>query len=750
MSKCTANHAPSRGGESDLAIAVQDVHTGAEMAADWKELVTARALAAAVDLDGTLLAFAPTPREAVVDDATVELIAALAHAPGVSLAIVTGRPRELVEPIAERLPDVAFAAEHGVWRRAPNAGWELALPPVAELDELERALAVLTGRYTGALVERKTCSVCLHWRRVEANDHDKIVAAAELVVDEWLETHPQLERLPSAEALEVRHRAAHKGGALDWLRAAAPTGALALAIGDDATDEDMFVALRDTDVGIVVSATRRRTQAQWSLPSIDAVHRFVRWLVEARLSGGTPRDFTELVTVRVPRPAYAPKLIVASNRLPAPPSNDRTREVGGLVSALVPVLERARGIWLGWSGAEREPGLRLRVEDTDTFVRAQFDYPASWRQRFYAGFCNRALWPILHGFPVTRWVDDEWRCYVEANRTYARMLLELGATSAELWIQDFHLMLVGRELRAAGHRGRTGFYLHVPFPARDVFETMPWASEAVAALLDYDRIGVQAQHWADNLIATARGLLGADAEARARDRVRVIPVGIDPDRFADAAGAACDSPVFGEAVLDGKLLILGVDRLDYSKGIPERLEGFARLLEHYPTWRGKVSFVQISVPTRSDVPEYGELRSRVESLVGRINGAFGEAEWVPVRYLYRSYDQATLARLYRQAAVGLVTPLRDGMNLVAKEYVAAQDPSDPGVLLLSQFAGAAEDMTLALLANPYHADGLATALDTALRMPLEERVTRHAALRANVWKHTAAAWADEFLEALRA
>jgi trehalose-6-phosphate synthase len=156
------------------------------------------------------------------------------------------------------------------------------------------------------------------------------------------------------------------------------------------------------------------------------------------------------------------------------------------------------------------------------------------------------------------------------------------------------------------------------------------------------------------------------------------------------------------------------------------------------------------VPTRSDVPEYGELRSRVESLVGRINGAFGEAEWVPVRYLYRSYDQATLARLYRQAAVGLVTPLRDGMNLVAKEYVAAQDPSDPGVLLLSQFAGAAEDMTLALLANPYHADGLATALDTALRMPLEERVTRHAALRANVWKHTAAAWADEFLEALRA
>jgi len=196
--------------------------------------------------------------------------------------------------------------------------------------------------------------------------------------------------------------------------------------------------------------------------------------------------------------------------------------------------------------------------------------------------------------------------------------------------------------------------------------------------------------------------------------------------------------------------VLGVDRLDYSKGIPERLEAFARLLERYSEWRGKISFVQISVPTRSEVPEYAELRGKVESLVGRINGAFGEADWTPVRYLYRSYDQDTLARLYRHAAVGLVTPLRDGMNLVAKEYVAAQDPENPGVLVLSRFCGAAEHMTLALLTNPYHKDGVAADIDTALRMPLEERVARNGALKAVVWRETASAWARSFLDQLRA
>jgi len=721
------------------------------MHAEWQQLASAGALVAAVDLDGTLLPFAPTPQEAKIDDQTAALIEALSNLPGVTLGIISGRPRDLLEDFPKRFPKVAFAAEHGVWRYASGV-WETALDPIPQLDEIERMLTGLAKRHPGALIERKTCSVCLHWRRVEEPHHRRIAAAAEVIVDEWLETQPFLERLPSVEALEVRHRAAHKGSALAWLRSHGPAGAPVLAIGDDITDEDMFVSLRESDIGILVSPTPRRTQATLRLPSIAAAHRFLHWLIDARLMrpSQAPED---IVVARPPRPAAPPKLIVASNRLPAAPTGDRLREVGGLVSALMPVLEKTQGMWLGWSGAERDPGLKLRIEQTETVVRAQFDYPLTWRQRFYAGFCNRSLWPLLHGFLRVHYADDEWHCYGDANRAYARMLGELGGANADIWVQDFHLMLVGRELRKGGHHGRIGFYLHVPFPPLDVLETLPWATEIVAALLDFDKIGFQTQRWADNFITSARGLLGNDAESRAKARVRVIPVGIDPDRFADAAKSSTspnESISMGiEQMLGGRKLILGVDRLDYSKGIPERLEAFARLLENFPEWRTQVSFVQVSVPTRSDVPEYGELRSRVELLVGRINGNYGEADWVPVRYLYRSYDQDTLARLYRQAAVGLVTPLRDGMNLVAKEFVAAQTIEDPGVLLLSKFAGAAEHLTLALLTNPYHPDGLAADLDAALRMPKEERVARHAALRSIVWRDTAAAWAARFLDELR-
>src|SRR5690606_19537811 len=269
---------------------------------------------------------------------------------------------------------------------------------------------------------------------------------------------PSLERLPSTEALEVRHRAAHKGSALAWLRSHGPAGSPVLAIGDDITDEDMFVSLRDSDVGILVAPTPRRTQAGLRLPSIAAARRFRRWLVAARQARPSQAP-EELVVARPPKPASPPQLIVASNRLPAAPTGDRQREVGGLVSALLPALERTQGVWLGWSGAERDPGLSLRVEPSESFVRAQFDYPLTWRQRFYAGFCNRSLWPLLHGFLRVHYSDDERSCYVDANRAYARMLMELSKGSTEISVQDSHLMLLTRELRSIGQRGRLGFYL---------------------------------------------------------------------------------------------------------------------------------------------------------------------------------------------------------------------------------------------------------------------------------------------------
>ena len=722
------------------------------MQTEWEQLAASAHLVIALDLDGTLIPFARTPAEAVVDGEAAALLEALPRLPNVTVGVITGRPRSLVADLVGRFPNIAFAAEHGVWRFADGA-WDAAMPPLVELEEIALSLSALAQRFPGALVERKSCSVCLHWRQVSPEQHDAVIVVAEMLVDEWLETHRHLERLPGVEMLEVRHTAAHKGSALGWLRRRAPAGSPVLVIGDDLTDEDMFVSLRDGDVGILVAETARHTQAAQRLPSPTAVHRFLRTLIDARTRAATfaPTAFVDMVPARTPRAPRETRLLIASNRLPAEPTGERKREVGGLVSALVPVLDETSGIWLGWSGAERDPGLRLRVEDGDTHTRAQFDYPPTWRERFYAGFCNQSLWPLLHELlDRVRYVDDEWVCYVEANTAYARMVLEAGGPSADVWVQDFHLMLAARELRRVGHHGRIGFYLHVPFPPLDLFQTLPWAVEVMSALLEYDRIGLQSTRWAENFYATARGLLGPDGEARARERTRVVAVGIDPDRFAELAQQPA-GPELGDfaRLLGDRKLILGIDRLDYSKGIPERLEAFARFLERFPSWRNQVSFVQVSVPTRSDVPEYANLKQRVETLVGRINGAFGEADWVPVRYLYRSYDQSTLAHLYRQSAVALVTPLRDGMNLVAKEFVASQDPADPGALVLSRFCGAAERMSMARLTNPYHPDGVATDLDAALRMTRDERIAQHAALRPAVWEDTAAAWARQFLGELR-
>ncbi|MFT3698024.1 MAG: trehalose-phosphatase [Kofleriaceae bacterium] len=714
---------------------------------DWQQLASVPHLVIALDLDGTLINFAPTPHEAKIDGDTAALVTALANSPGVTLGLVSGRPRDMMEDLPERFPNVALAAEHGVWR-CGNGVWEAALPPVPQLDEIERSLRSLAARYRGTTVERKSCSVCLHWRLVSSAEHAAISNQAEQLVDEWLETNGELERLPVVEAIEIRHRAAHKGVAIGWLRGRGPADAMMLAIGDDTTDEDMFVSLRERDLGVLVAVEPRQTNARFRLPDVAAVHQFLRWLVESRAR----RHVTDpmITLAQSPEPRGEPKLVVASNRLPNL-GTGRKKEVGGLVSAIAPALAETSGIWLGWSGLERDPGLRVRLEHGDPVSRAQFDYPPTWRQRFYAGFCNQALWPLMHGFiSKVRYVDDEWACYQEVNAAYAQAVHQVGGNHAEVWVQDFHLILVGKELVQLGHQGKRGFYLHVPFMPLDVMGTLPWAAEIVDGLLAYDLVGVQCERWRENLIATARGLLGSDAGKRAAVITRTIPVGIDPDRIAEAA-ASEDPTELGtyETMLNGRRqLILGVDRLDYSKGIPERLEAFARMLERFPEWRGKVAFIQVSVPTRSDVPDYAELRSRVESLVGRINGAYGEADWVPVRYLYRSYDPDTLARLYRFADVALVTPLRDGMNLVAKEFVAAQDDADPGVLVLSKFCGAAERMTDAIVTNPYHADGVASDLDRALRMDVGERVRRNDALKRVVWEDSASAWTRSWRSAL--
>ena len=296
----------------------------------------------------------------------------------------------------------------------------------------------------------------------------------------------------------------------------------------------------------------------------------------------------------------------------------------------------------------------------------------------------------------------------------------------------------------------------MPFPSPDLFYVLPWAEEVLIAMLDLDLIGFHTQSYAANFrscVASIPGTRVGDDVIEYRNRrtrIGAFPIGIIPQQFQPSAAEAAPAQEAANLMraIAPNRLVLGVDRLDYTKGIPERLSGFARLLELYPEWRRKVSLVQISVPSRGDVPDYAEQRERVEHIVGRTNGEYGDGDWVPIRYLYRSFSRDQLSLLYRAAAVGYVTPLRDGMNLVAKEYVAAQDPADPGVLVLSRFAGAAAELTDALLTNPWYVEGLARDLDRALRMPREERHARHEKLLACVERTTAITWAEDFLSTL--
>jgi trehalose 6-phosphate synthase len=714
------------------------------MAIDWERLARASPLGVVVDLDGTLIPFAPTPAAAPVDDEALAPLRALAADPSVLVTLVTGRPRALVADVVMRAPELRVFAEHGAWRWEPGArAWFEAQPAATELDELEGTLRTLAGAVEGAIIERKHCSVDLHYRIVPAALRAPLLGTIELAIEEWLETHPDFERLPGAHMIEVRHRLANKGTALAALRRAAP-GLRVLALGDDYSDEDVFAELGDEDVGVLVGAERPTAATVW-LAGPDEVRALLAWIGRARAGPLAAGDAPPPTAPRGPaRPVARDRLLVVSNRMPSA-TGGRAREVGGLVSAITPALARHGGMWLGWSGQEREPGLVLRADPGDP-ARAHFDYPPGWRARYYSGFCNGGLWPLLHGFQWrARFVDDEWDAYREANLAYARLVHELASPSSTVWVNDYQLLLVARALRADGHRGPIGLFLHVPFPPRDDFETCPWASSLLDGMLGFDLVGFQTTRWLENFAACVRGAGRRGAAAR----LGVFPVGIETEAFASAAAADdVDDVARLRASLGERMLVLGVDRLDYSKGIPERLEAFARMLELNPEWRGRASFVQVSVPSRAEVPEYAELRTRLEKLVGRINGLFGEADWVPVRYLYRSYSQPVLAQLYRLARVAMVTPLRDGMNLVAKEFVAAQDGADPGVLLLSRFAGASEEMKAALLTNPYHRDGMAADLVRALSMARAERCERHARLRAVVERTTASAWAEQFLAAL--
>jgi trehalose 6-phosphate synthase len=454
------------------------------------------------------------------------------------------------------------------------------------------------------------------------------------------------------------------------------------------------------------------------------------------------------------------KLVVVSNRVAR--GNVNEPMTGGLAAALLPVVEKSGAIWVGSSGrvrdgAQKEPF--AEIESLGAGALAMLDLPAAHYGGYYEGFANSALWPALHSrADLIRASQDDYLSYREVNAFMARALLRFVKPDAAFWIQDYHFLALGAELRDLGVTRPLGFFLHTPWPVRAVMEGVPHHRELVEAMLAYDLIGFQTEDDCENFLEYLSSGLGLESEdgvvtsRHGKSRVAVFPIGIDAEKFALQAAKAVSHPDVSRLrrSLNGEKLAIGVDRLDYSKGLVNRINAFDRMWTLQPALTRTVSLLQIATPSRGAIEAYGNLQNELAKLVSDVNGRHGEVDWTPIRYLNKGFSQTVLSGLYRTAQVGVVTPLHDGMNLVAKEYVAAQNPADPGVLVLSKFAGAANELDTALLVNPHDIDSMARTIATALSMPLHERRLRWEAMMAKLRTHTIQQWFADFVDALQA
>lgn len=443
------------------------------------------------------------------------------------------------------------------------------------------------------------------------------------------------------------------------------------------------------------------------------------------------------------------RLVIVSNRVPAPAR--REQQAGGLAVVLEEAL-KDEVLWFGWSGkrgaqTSAKPTFATRGRTTfATIDLSEEDYRA-----YYAGFSNRSLWPLFHyRTGLVTYAREDYRGYRSTNRKFAEALAPLLRPSDILWIHDYHLIPLGRALRELGVDIKIGFFLHIPFPPQSVFDILPPAGELAADLATYDVIGFQTMEDRDNFLGCARKLLDSAERAHAFAAAVALPVGIDAKAFArlaEASSRTAEAKRLEESLV-GRRLIIGADRLDYSKGLPQRFEAYSELLETHADYREKVSFLQVAPRSREDVSEYRDLKRTLDRLAGKINGKYAEFDWVPLRYMTHGLSRKVLAGFFRHSAIGLVTPLRDGMNLVAMEYVAAQDEADPGVLILSRFAGAAASLDAALIVNPYDPGGIAEAMHVALTMTLAERRERWTSLMRRLEEDSAATWCQRFLARL--
>lgn len=445
------------------------------------------------------------------------------------------------------------------------------------------------------------------------------------------------------------------------------------------------------------------------------------------------------------------RLICLSNRIPtgANPS-------GGLVVALGDVLSETGGIWIGTSGEISETrATELREIEGGPFRRLCFDLTAEEQENYYAGYSNSVLWPLFHGRTDLMEIHQHYlSSYKQVNRRLAKLVAPMIAPEDKIWVQDYHLLPLACELRLLGVTNPIGFFLHTPFPGPTAMQALPNGREVCQWISNYDLVGLQAERDVRACLASMIEIAEASDLgngyvhlAPRQCRIAAFPISIDAQEFMELAEAQFDLLPAG-IVKEDRRLMIGVDRLDYSKGVPHRFRAFGEFLNRHEEWHRHVSLLQISPPTREGVQAYDDIREETEHLSGRINGQYADIQWVPVRFINRAVPREVLAGLYRASHVALVTPLMDGMNLVAKEFVAAQSPKDPGVLVLSQFAGAAEQMDAALMVNPHDPEQVATSMLTALMMSRGERRERYNALMDGLTRHDVHWWSKTFLDAL--
>ena len=436
------------------------------------------------------------------------------------------------------------------------------------------------------------------------------------------------------------------------------------------------------------------------------------------------------------------RLVVVSNRVA--PITEGEPTAGGLAAGVLDALKQQGGIWFGWSGEVTDDAVpAAHVERTvGQITLYTVDLSRRDYDQYYRGFANGTLWPTLHYQISHAHFDwEEFAGYRRVNALFAQALAKLLRPDDVIWAHDYHLFGLAGALRDAGVRNRIGLFVHTPFPAPGVLMTVPAHAELVRSLCQFDLLGFQTEE--DRTAFTDYVQRHGDGRSV---KTGVYPIGVHVDEVRQEAKAPHNQRYASrlhESLL-GRPLILSVDRLDYSKGLRQRFIAFEKFLERHPQHQEQVVFMQIAPPSRGDIETYREIRHALEAEAGRINGRFAEVDWMPLRYLNRGFARSALMPLYAEAQVGLVTPLRDGMNLVAKEYVAAQDPDNPGVLVLSQFAGAACELDTALLVNPYDEAGVAAALDRGLAMPQEERRERHAAMLKVMRRNSLDAWRDRF------